>query len=144
MPYADPEQIVKSWLITHVFPGVGEDRVRVFTGEVIPAELNVQHSQRLVRILQISSSPGDAVVTLDIADLEINCYARTRNRVRDLANQVRVSMRYQLERSTDPDTGAFVKQVRWLASPAQVPSESSGFQRRMATCRLWIHHDPLG
>lgn len=141
MPYADPERIVKSWLVANVFPGAGEDRVRVVTGEDFP--LNVQQSMRLVRIVQIPSSPGDAVRTMDIADLEINTYARTRDRVRDLANEVRVAMRYQLEKATDADTGAFVKQVRWLASPAQAPSESAMFLRRVATARLWIHHNPL-
>lgn len=141
MPYADPEQVVQRWLTANVFPGAGEDRVRVVTGEDFP--LNEQQSMRLVRIVQVPSSPGDAVLTLDIADLELNWYARTRDRVRDLANQTRVAMRYQLEKATDPDTGAFVKQVRWLASPAQAESESSMYFRRVATARLWLHHNPL-
>lgn len=141
MPYADPEQIVATWLRTNVFPGTGEDRVRVVTGEDF--DLNTQQSMRLVRVVQIPSSPGDAVITLDIADVELNWYARTRDRVRDLANQTRAEMRYRLEKATDPTTGAFVKQVRWLAAPAQAPSESSMYFRRMATARLWLHHNPL-
>lgn len=143
MPYADPELILQRWLIANVFPGVGQDRVRVVVGELDPEELNVQHSQRLVRVTQIPSSPGDAVPTLDIADLEINWYARDRERVRALTNQTRVAMRYQLERATDATSGAVVTQVRWFAAPADAPSESSMFRRRVATARLWIHHNPL-
>lgn len=141
MPYADPEQIVATWLRTNVFPGAGQDRVRVVTGEDFL--LNIQQSQRLVRVVQIPSSPGDAVPTLDVADVELNWYARDLDRVRDLANETRVAMRYQLEQTTDPATGAFVTQVRFLAAPAQAPSESSMFFRRVATARVWIHHNPL-
>lgn len=140
MPYADPEQILATWLTTNVFPGTGQDRVRVVTGEDLPK--NLQHAQRVVRVVQIQS-PGDAQPTLDIADLELNWYARTRDRARDIANQTRAAMRYQLEKATDPATGAFVKQVRFLASPAQAPSDTSAFFRRVATARLWIHHNPL-
>lgn len=141
MPYADPEQVLATWLRTNVFPGAGEDRVRVVTGDDF--DLNVQQSMRLIRVVQVPSSPGDAVLTLDIADLEINWYARDRDRVRDLANEARAAMRYQFERTTDAATGAFVKQVRFLSVPAHAPSESSMYFRRVATARLWIHHNPL-
>lgn len=143
MPYADPELVLKRWLVANVFAGTGETRVRVVVGDLDPEELNLQHSQRLVRIVQIPSSPGDTLPTLDVADLELNWYARDRERVRALTDQTRVAMRYQLEKTTDATTGAFVKQVRWLSSPADAPSESSMFRRRLATARLWIHHDPL-
>lgn len=141
MPYADPEQIVSDYLKTVTFPGAGQDRVRVVVGEDMPE--NLQHALRVVRVVQIPSSPGDAVPTLDIADVELNWYAGTRERVRDLASTTRAGLRYGLEKTTHPATGAFIKQVRFLAAPAEAPSETSMFRRRLATCRLWIHHDPL-
>lgn len=143
MAYADPELILKRWLISAVFPGTGQDRVRVEVGDLTPEEINFQQAQRLIRIVQLASSPGDTTITLDVADLELNWYARNRQRVRELTDQTRVAMRYQLEGVTDPDTGAFIKQARWLSSPADTPSESSMFRRRTATARLWIHHNPL-
>lgn len=143
MPYADPEVIVKAFLTSQVFPGAGTDRVRVVRGEDFPTQPNVQQSQRLIRVVQIPSSPGDQQPTLDIADVELNWYAGTRDRVRDLANTTRAELRYRLEKWTHPDSAAFVKQVRFLSVPAQASSESSMFQRRTATCRLWIHHNPL-
>lgn len=143
MPYADPELIVQRWLIANVFPGAGQDRVLVTTGEPNPGDQNIQHSQRLVRVKQMPSSPGDDQPTLDIADLEINCYARKPDRVKAIANQVRLSLRYQLEKSTDAETDAFVKQVRWLSVPTLVPSDTAMFTRFRATVRLWIHHNPL-
>lgn len=141
MPYADPEQIVSDYLTSVVHPGAGQDRVRVVTGEDMPD--NLQHALRVIRVVQIPSSPGDAQPTLDVADVELNWYAGTRDRVRDLASTTRVGLRYGLEQWTHPGTGAFVTQVRFLAAPAQAPSETSMFMRRMATARLWIHHNPL-
>jgi hypothetical protein len=143
MPYADPEQLVATWLVANVFPGSGQDRVRVETGEVDPEKFNVQHAMRLIRIVQLPSSPGDAEPTLDIADLELNWYARTRDRARDIANQTRAEMRYRLEKATDPTTGAFVKQVRWPGTPVQVPSDTAMYFRYRGTARLVIHHNPL-
>jgi hypothetical protein len=143
MPYADPEQIVQRWLIANVFPGAGTDRVLVTTGEPNPSDQNIQHSQRLVRVKLLPSSPGDAVPTLDIADLEINCYARSPDRVKAITDVIRVAMRYQFEKSTDATTGAFVKQVRWLSVPTLVPSDTAMFARFRASARLWIHHSPL-
>lgn len=143
MAYADPELILKRWLVSVVFPGTGADRVRVITGELDPEKVNAQQAQRLIRIVQLPSSPGDVEPTLDVADLEINFYARTRERAGEIANQARVAMRYQLEGVTDATTGGFVKQVRWSGVPAEVPSDSSMFRRYRGSARLWIHHDPL-
>ncbi len=141
MAYADPEQVVQDFLVALVYPGAGEDRVRVVVGENLPD--NLQHALRVVRVVQIPSSPGDAQPTLDVADVELNWYAGTRDRARDLSNTTRAAMRYQLPQWTHPASGAFVTQVRWLAAPAEAPSESSMFHRRMATARLWLHHNPM-
>lgn len=143
MPYANPEQILQRWLIAEVFPGVGADRVRVVAGEVDPKAINIQQAMRLVRIIKLSSSPGDAEPTLDIADLEINAYAATRDRAGDLAEQVRAQTRYRLAKTTDATTGAFVTKVIWPGVPVQVPSDTAMFARFRGTVRLWVHHNPL-
>lgn len=142
MAYADLEQIVIGWLIANVFPGAGTSRVRVGEGGSDLPD-NVIHAERLVTVEKIQSSPGDAVPTLDIADLEVNAYARNRLRARTVAEQVRAGLRYQLPGHTDPSTGAFVKQVRALAPPAEAPWESADTSRYLATYRIWLHHSPV-
>jgi hypothetical protein len=141
VPYADPERVVADWLTANVFVDSGPDRVRVVRGEDLPG--NIHLAQRVIRVVQIPSGPGDTLPTLDIADVELNWYARTRDRVRELADTTRAELRYRLPKTTHPGSGAFVKQVLMLGGPAEAPSESSAFHRRLATVRIWLHHNPL-
>lgn len=141
MPWADPEQVVARFLTGQVFTAGGADRVRVVVGDEPPS--NLQHAQRVVQLVQLPSSPGDAELTLDAADIEINTFARTRDRSRDLAAEVRTAMRWRLPKSTDSTTGAFVTRVDTLGPPVETEWQSSTTHRRMASYRVWIHHNPF-
>lgn len=141
MGYADPETIAADYLKTHVFTSNDDNRVRVVVGE--DRDITLQHSQRIVRIVQQASSPFDAEQTLDIADLDVDCFARTRQRARELAFEVRAQLRYQLAKTTHPGSGAFIKQVRTFTPPTEAPWDVHGMHRQRSTYRLWIHHNPL-
>ena len=141
MPYADPEAIVKAFL-AGVFPTAGADRVRITTGGTDRVR-NLQHAARYITVEKLPTSPGDAQPTLDVADVEVNYFARNRDRAKNMANTAHVALRYLMERHTDPATGAFVKQVRVTGAPAETPWDESDTARYTATYRLWIHHNPL-
>lgn len=142
MAYADPETIAIDWLRANVFTGTGDNRVLVVDGG-LDAVRNKQHAARFVTVDKLLSSPGDATPTLDIADLEINYFARNRDRARALATTAHPALRYLLPKYTHPGTGAFVKQVRVFSGPAEAPWESRDTARYLASYRLWIHHNPL-
>lgn len=141
MAYADIEQIVIGWLIVNVFPGAGTDRVRVTEGGSDRPD-NLIQAARVVTVEKVPSA-GDDTPTLDIVDLEVNCYARNRARTRQIADQVRAGLRYQLPKHTDPDTGAFITQVRTSRPPVEAPWETKDTVRYLASYRLWVHHAPV-
>jgi hypothetical protein len=140
--YADIEQIVIGWLVVNVFPGAGVDRVRVTEGGSDRPD-NLIATARVVTVEKIPSSAGDTTPTLDVVDLEVNCYARNRARTRDMAEQVRTALRYQLAKHTDPGTGAFITQVRTSRPPVEAPWETKDTVRYLASYRLWVHHSPV-
>lgn len=138
MAYVDIETIAINWLTALVFTDTGTDRVRV--AAEVPS--NWQPASRLVTVAKSPSSPGDGVITLDVVDLDVDCYARTRTRARALAEQVRAAFRLQLPLHTDPATGAFIRAVATITPPVPAPWEAEAIVRFTATYRLWVHHNP--
>lgn len=144
MLLADVEQIVADWLSATVLADSG-DRVLVVVGgpqQQPRPRRNVTQSARMVTVERIGSSAGDAQPTMDVADVQIDCFARNRERAKQLAYRVHVGMWYQFEAYTHPGTGAFVTQVRVVGAPAQAPWEAETSARYTATYRVWVHHAP--
>lgn len=140
---ADVERIVADFLTAAVFPpNPPEDRVLVVTGGIDQLR-NIPHSARLVTVEQIPSGTGDPLPTLTVADVELNFFARNRERAKALVYTAHPVLRYQLERHTHPGSGAFVKQVRLLSGLAEVPWDTHDTSRFLASYRLWLHHNPL-
>lgn len=142
MAYADIESITIAWLADVVFTATGTDRVRVSEGGTGRPQ-NLRHAERLVTVEHASSSPGDADMTVDVVDLEVAAFARTRARARELASQTRAALRYQFEKYTDVASGAFIMQVRATSPPIEAPWEARDTTRFVAVYRLWVHHNPL-
>lgn len=143
MAVADVEQIIVDFLTTNVFPTAPpEDRVLVVTGGIDQLR-NPQHSARLVTVEQMPSGPGDTLPTLMVADVELSFFARNRERAKSLAFAAHPALRYQLERHTDPTSGALIRQVRMLSGLAEVRWGTRDTVRYLASYRLWLHHNPL-
>jgi hypothetical protein len=136
--YPNLEKLTGDWLRANVFVATGPDRVRV--ADEWPD--NLQHAARVVCIQRSETSPGDTQVTMDVADLDVDCFARTRQRAMDLAEQVRAELRLRFLHYTDPQTGAFIHKVQTFSGPAVAPYDSSLVVRVAATYRVSVHVDP--
>ncbi len=140
MAYADTQQIVLGRLHTRLNIDVPlSERIRV--EDELPT--NSQYAGRLVVVTVNPGSPGDTTLTLDLVDLDIDAFAGSRDRTRDLAEQVRTEMRVHLSHYTDPASGAFIKRVQTLGRPAPAAwDDASRIERWSALYRLTVHHAP--
>ncbi|WP_407566843.1 hypothetical protein [Polymorphospora sp. A560] len=104
---------------------------------------NSQYTYRLVVVQTAVSSPGDTTLTLDVVDLNIDCYAGTDEMAAGLAEMVRSALRLRFVRHIDPVSGAFIKSVETLARPAWAPwDDASAIERWTAAYRLTVHATP--
>lgn len=139
MAYPDPETVIRDWLRTNVFTASGDDRVRVEAG-VGPT--NTVGASRLVVVTEAPGAPGDAILTLDQADVVVDCYAANRERAKAIAEQVRSGLRGVAIVNHTTAGGAVVKQVLTLARPTPVPTDRQRLAKVSATYRIWFHATP--
>lgn len=142
MPYPDLEVIVRDWARTDLnIPPPADTKQRIRVENRLPD--NLQFVARLVVIADQPSAPGDVDLTLDVADLQVDCYAGSRERAKALAELVRAAFRLRLPHHTDPGTGAFITRVQTFARPTIAPfANSSRLELCAATYRLTVHAAP--
>lgn len=131
MAYPSMDRLLLAWLPGVLSPPptrIGEDpptRLAAGMREVIVGEI---------------PGPGDAQITLDVADVVIDCYASDRDAARDLGELVRSALRLLLPATTHGD--AFIKQVQTLAKPALIPYDVAVIRKSSATYRITTHATP--
>lgn len=123
--YAIAETVLTTWLKA-AFP-----LARVVTE--LPANLAT-----VVPCIQVTRfGGGDDVITLDAAHIDIDCYAVDRTTARDLAEQIRTSLRFQLPGQIV--AGGTVAQVSTIAAPSWTPYDNTALRRFVASYRVVIH-----
>lgn len=130
--YADPVALVLAWLpaqlTTATEDAVGED----------PPTRSITGLRSVV--LADAGGPGDQVLTLDVADLDVDCYADTRDAAKALAEDCRRALRLLLPGTTHGEV--FVKNVSTVARPVLIPYDVAVIRRVTATYRLHLHAAP--
>lgn len=140
MGYPNLETIAKTWLATDLNTGVAiADRIRV---ENDPPG-NRAYTARLVVVATQSGSPGDAQLTLDVTDLQVDCLAGDRDAAISLGELTRSALRLRFPGHVDTDSGASIHRVQTLAKPVVVPSGSSRLHQTTATYRITVHASGL-
>lgn len=130
MRYGNPPRMVLAWL-----PGQLPSPATV--SDKPPTRLTA--GLRLV-VVTDGGGPGDGVLTLDVADLDVDCYADDPDVAVDLAEEVRSTLRLLLPATTH--SGVFIKDVGTLARPAPVPYDVAAISKVTATYRLVLHAAP--
>ncbi|MFY1595489.1 hypothetical protein [Micromonospora sp. WMMD737] len=127
---ANPVGLIVAWLPAHLTapkPTVGED---------LPTRLTAGLRQVAVND---AGGPGDQVLTLDVADVDVDCFADDRDAARDLGEECRRALRRLLPGTSHG--GVFVKDVLTLARPALIPYDVPVIRRCTASYRLTLHTD---
>jgi hypothetical protein len=128
MPLATAELVVRDWLTT-AFP-----TARVVTET--PANLE----QELPCIQVVRFGGADPLLVLDVANIDIDTYAASRDASRILAEQVRTSLRLHAEgQSVD---GAFIAAVTTITAPRWVPYDNTNLRRFTAAYQVAIRSIP--
>lgn len=130
MAYPNVEALVTAWLPARL-------GANVTVTEDPPTRLA---ADMLVVVVGEIPGPGDTQLTLDVSDIDIDCYAGSRDAARDLAEQVRSQMRLNLPHTTHDD--AFVNRVQTLAKPAPTLYDVPVIRRCSATYRITVHATP--
>lgn len=133
MAYPNVEALVTAWLPARL-------GVNVTVTEDPPTRLA---ADMLVVVVGEIPGPGDTQLTLDVSDIDIDCYAGSRDAARDLAEQVRSQMRLNLPHTIHTAySGAFVNRVQTLAKPAPTLYDVAVIRRCSATYRITVHATP--
>lgn len=130
MRYGNPTAIVLAWL---------GGRLSDSTDVTDQPPTRLTPGLRRV-VIGDAGGPGDQVLTLDVADLAVDCYADHPDSAADLAEEVRSVLRLRLPATTH--NGVFVKDVSTLARPAPVPYDVAAIAKVSATYRLHLHAAP--
>lgn len=136
--YADAETLVQGWLHDRT-------QVKVWADPRLPN--NWPFTAPLVHV-QRGQDFGDEQLTLDVALLDIDVYAKDPDHARGLAERIRGLMRLTLPHTTFP-SGAFVTGVATVMAPCWLPYRDPGgstraaidpnIARRGATYRVILH-----
>lgn len=124
--YADPEQLVGTWLQqqtglqVHIDPDITQ---------FMPFNAPAGHIQR-------AAGEGDTVLTLDSVLIDVDWYAEYADHARDAAHQTWNLLRLSLPLHTF-DSGVFVKSVATVSAPSWAPA--TGIYRRSAAYRVILH-----
>ena len=124
--YADPERLVADWL--HERLGC-----KMWADPRLPADwpfdAPLGHVQR-------GQDTGDAALTLDMAILDVDFYAKVADHARQAADRARTELRLNLPGHTWP-SGVTVSGVTTVAAPFWAPDPN--VYRRSATYRVVLH-----
>lgn len=133
--YPNLEVVARDWLRTDLNTDVpAAQRIRVEN----ESPGNQKYTARLVVVFEPPGSPGDAQLTLDVTDLQVDCLAGDRVQAKALGDLARTGLRLRFRRWTHP-SGLFINDVRTLAKPVIVPSGSTRLYLSTATYRVWAH-----
>lgn len=125
MPYASVEKLLVGWLETQL-----PAPVRVVTE--LPAGLAAK-----LPVVQVVRFGGpDELPTIDLPNVDVDCYAATRGASEDLAEAVRDLLRFTLPGKTVD--GATVTRVQTISGPAWRPWDDTTMRRHGASYQLTI------
>lgn len=128
MPFVAAEPLIRSWLAGR-FPAP----VRVVTE--LPADLET------VPVLQVTRIGGaDSLPVLDVANVDVDTFGPSREAARDLAEEVRAALRFELPGSVIE--GALVAEVTTISAPRWVPYGNPNVRRFVASYRITIRSTP--
>lgn len=124
MAYPDVEQMLTGWLATTL-------GVRVLTDT--PANL-----AQVLPVVQVTRFGGnDRVPGLDVANVDVDCYAATRHGAAELAESVRYALRFVLQGQRVGDLT--VSRVETIVSPSWRPYDNTSLRRFGSSYSLTLH-----
>lgn len=140
MPLANAVRVVRTYLAGE-FPDI---RVLTETPHDLARELPV------IRVRRIGGQ--DTVLTLDVANIDVDAYAIGEAAATALAEQVRTSLRLNAEgqtiagveetQLTPAEPPALIAQVDTISAPKWVPYDNTALRRISATYRIAIRSIP--
>jgi hypothetical protein len=126
--YADPELLIADWLKVALGDGV-----KMWADPRLPADwpftAPLGHVQR-------GQGEGDSVLTLDVALLDVDFYAKNADHARKAAERARTELRLNLPGYTW-ESGVTVSGVTTVAAPFWAPDPN--LYRRSASYRVVLH-----
>lgn len=126
--YACVEDLIVAWLKT-----LGYDQA---TNELPTNLVDLARTGPVVTVERIGGN--DSQITLDVARLDIDVYASSRDAARDHAETIRAAMRTRLVRYVHG--GAVVAKVETVSAPSRLPYDSRNVIRRFgATYQVVCH-----
>jgi len=125
---AAAESVIRAWLAQQ-FPNA-----RVVTET--PADL--VDVLPCIRVERFGGS--DDVYTLDVANIDVDCYDATREAARSLAEDVRTALRLSAEGQSV--NGALIAQVTTISAPTWTPYDNTNLRRFTASYRIAIRSIP--
>lgn len=127
---AEAETVLVEWL-KMAFP-----TCRICTET--PADMGdlVKAGKDVIQATRFGGS-DEEVSTFDQASMDFDCYAGTRAAARDLAYEVRSSIRNDLPGQTV--AGAFASRVRSISGPAWTPYDNTKLRRFTYSAQIRLH-----